>query len=81
METFGFPPNFPEDVADVGSLTEEVNDPTNPGKKVKRVKSKVAAKSLSLKYQWLIMRSLGMEDSEIKKYVIVSMLPDNGMYL
>lgn len=53
MEEFGFPPVFPDD------------DSGNPARKVK---SKVAAKSGDVTYQWVIMRSLGLKDEEIKKF-------------
>lgn len=54
MEEFGFPPNFPE--------VEE--DDTSS----KKVHSKVAAKTGNLRFQWQIMRSLGLLDSDIKEF-------------
>ena len=33
-----------------------------------QLKSKIAAKTGGLEYQWQIMQSLGLEDEEIKKY-------------
>ena len=71
IESFGCPPNFPQEVQEPESLTEEARDPADPTKKAKKAKSKVAAKSGGFKYQWQIMRSLGMDDSEIKQYVWV----------
>ena len=67
MSDYGYPPNFPPDKP--APLTEEVKDPVDPTKKGKKVKSKVLAKSSGLKYQWLIMKSLGMKDEDIKKLV------------
>ncbi len=70
IESFGCPPNFPPEAETPESeATAEVKDPVDPTKKAKKVKSKVAAKTGGLKYQWLIMRSLGMSDSEIERYV------------
>ena len=66
MKDFGYPPAFPTE-EDHNDLTEEVKDTVDPNKKVKKVKSKVVAKSVSLKYHWQIMRSLGLSDPEIKK--------------
>ena len=56
---------FPEE--EEASVVEEVSKPTDPTKRVKKVKSKVAAKSGSQKYQFHIMKSLGMNEDEIKK--------------
>lgn len=66
MEDFGYPPQFPpEEEGDGNSLTEEVGDPVDPTKKIKKAKSKVLAKSGSMKYQWQIMKSIGMNDEEV----------------
>ncbi|XP_027036668.1 leucine--tRNA ligase, cytoplasmic-like isoform X1 [Pocillopora damicornis] len=53
MADFGFPPKFPEKVEKEES---------------KQMKSKVAAKTGGLEYQWQIMQSLGLSDEEIKKF-------------
>lgn len=53
MESFGFPPEFPAEL--------ELADVTN-------MKSKVAAKTGGLKYQWQIMQSIGLDHDEIKKF-------------
>lgn len=68
MLDFGYPPDFPVDEEEM-KMTEEVASPTSvdPNKKVKKPKSKVAARSWSLKYQWQIMHSLGMSDAEVKE--------------
>lgn len=64
MELFGCPPVFPEE--------EEVTvkDETDlvPKDKSKGKKSKAVAKTGSAKYQWQIMRSLGVPEEEIKLF-------------
>ncbi|CAG0916333.1 unnamed protein product [Notodromas monacha] len=59
MEDFGFPPQFPEEDEDAAEVAE-IKD------------SKVAAKTGSGKFQWDIMRSLGLEDEEIKNFADAS---------
>ena len=68
MNEFGFPPKFSS-----GSekAEEEVVDESveiDPAKPAKKVKSKVAAKTISSSYQWEIMRSLGLKDDDIKAF-------------
>ncbi|KAL9971490.1 hypothetical protein ACROYT_G017659 [Oculina patagonica] len=53
MADFGFPPKFP-----VNAEKEEA----------KQMKSKIAAKTGGLEYQWQIMQSLGLSDEEIRKF-------------
>jgi len=53
MEEFGFPPKFPENVEKKDTST---------------MKSKVAAKTGGLEYQWQIMQALGLSDDEIKNF-------------
>ena len=67
MSEYGYPPQFPEEATDLG-IEEEVVDPADPTKRVKKVKSKVAAKGGGAMYQWTIMKGLGLEDEEIKKF-------------
>ncbi len=68
MKDFGYPPAFPEGVPI--TMEEETKEgPVDPSKKVRKGKSKVLAKGSTLKYQWQIMRSLGMDDEEIKRCV------------
>jgi leucyl-tRNA synthetase len=65
MEDFGFPPNFPVETEEVDVETKkeiEIKD------KSKSKKSKAAAKTGNLKYQWHIMKSLGLTDTEIKEF-------------
>ncbi|KAM4746906.1 leucine--tRNA ligase, cytoplasmic [Rhinophrynus dorsalis] len=66
IELYGCPPQFPEE--------EEEEDEETPAKKddeliikdkAKGKKSKAAAKAGSSKYQWGIMKSLGLSDEEI----------------
>ena len=69
MNDFGFPPKFPEEPANQPDLGDESPDPSDPTKRAKKVKSKVAAKGGGVTYQWEIMRGLGLgiEDEEIKR--------------
>ena len=67
MEEFGYPPKFPEEQTDL-EIEEEVIDPADPTKRIKKVKSKVAAKGGGASYQWKIMLGLGLTDEEIKKF-------------
>ena len=67
MSEFGYPPQFPPEPTDT-NIEEEVIDPADPTKRVKKVKSKVAAKGGGATYQWTIMKGLGLEDEEIKKF-------------
>ncbi|CAO4371332.1 unnamed protein product [Caenorhabditis nigoni] len=67
MEDFGYPPKFPEDVEvevkeEVSALDELMKD------KSKGKKSKLVAKTGNAKYQWQIMKSLGLDDEEIRKF-------------
>lgn len=63
MKDFGYPPNFPvkkkEEVEEKSEVVQE---------KFKGKKSKAAAKTGGLDYQWQIMKALGIEDEEIKKF-------------
>lgn len=61
MDKFGYPPKFPE----LGEIDEIGTDTTQ---RVKKVKSKVAAKDGSSIYQWDIMKGLGLTDEEIKQF-------------
>ncbi|XP_069996006.1 leucine--tRNA ligase, cytoplasmic [Penaeus vannamei] len=64
VEDFGCPPNFPEEEVQEEVQVQEVTIKD----KSKGKKSKAAAKTGGMKYQWQIMRSLGIEDEEIKKF-------------
>lgn len=68
MEDFGFPPNFEAaEEAKVEELEEEIKE-IEIKDKSKSKKSKVVAKTGSFKYQWQIMKSLGLSDEEIKQF-------------
>lgn len=67
LELYGCPPEFPEEEeeaeeARAGTEGVIIKD------KAKGKKSKAAAKAGSSKYQWGIMRSLGLADNEIVKF-------------
>ncbi|XP_063236573.1 leucine--tRNA ligase, cytoplasmic [Bacillus rossius redtenbacheri] len=66
MEQFGFPPRLP-------AAPEESTAPSHAGDATERdrskgKKSKAVAKAGGAKYQWEIMRSLGLSDDEIRKF-------------
>ncbi|XP_063989407.1 leucine--tRNA ligase, cytoplasmic [Diachasmimorpha longicaudata] len=64
LELYGYPPKFPQD----SETTEELSDDIIMKDKSKGKKSKAVAKSSSAKYQWQIMQSLGLQDSEIRNF-------------
>ncbi|XP_011877441.1 PREDICTED: leucine--tRNA ligase, cytoplasmic isoform X2 [Vollenhovia emeryi] len=63
METYGYPPKFPEAI----ETTEEKEDDL-PKDKSKGKKSKAVAKAGAAKYQWQIMQALDLRDEEIIKF-------------
>lgn len=63
MALYGCPPKFPEQEA---IEVEEVDKV--PKDKSKGKKSKAVAKAVGSKYQWQIMRSLGIPEDEIKEF-------------
>lgn len=72
IQQFGNPPVFPSEVEVQENLKTEAEDthesnPTLPDK-FKSKKSKAASKSSGQVYQWEIMRSFGLSDSEIAKF-------------
>ncbi|KAI3422504.1 Leucine--tRNA ligase, cytoplasmic [Globodera pallida] len=74
IEQFGNPPNFDEqsietslDVAELSKQEESEADQIIKDRS-KGKKSKAVAKSVAAKYQWQIMRSLGIDDEEIAKF-------------
>lgn len=72
IQQFGDPPVFPSEIEDQENLKVEAEDanesnPTLPDK-FKGKKSKAASKSGGQMYQWEIMRSFGLSDSEISKF-------------
>ncbi|CAK9327095.1 unnamed protein product [Citrullus colocynthis] len=72
IQQFGDPPVFPREIEEQENMkaeAEETNEsnPTLPDK-FKGKKSKAASKSGGQMYQWEIMRSFGLSDSEISKF-------------
>ncbi|CRL00851.1 CLUMA_CG014102, isoform A [Clunio marinus] len=65
IESFGLPPVFPLEQEE--SVVEIERD-VIPKDKSKGKKSKAVAKAGSAKYQWQIMKSLGLKDEEISKF-------------
>ena len=69
MEDFGFPPVFPADDDQAQAKDDKDNEEFVIKDKSKGKKSKAAAKSSGAKYQWQIMKSLGItDDDEIRKF-------------
>uniref|UniRef100_A0A0V0G4H9 leucine--tRNA ligase n=1 Tax=Triatoma dimidiata TaxID=72491 RepID=A0A0V0G4H9_TRIDM len=66
LEEYGYPPQFPVDIPSQKVSHSEEDEITKDKSKGK--KSKAASKSVGAKYQWQIMRSLGLSDEEIKKF-------------
>ncbi|XP_036096034.1 leucine--tRNA ligase, cytoplasmic isoform X1 [Molossus molossus] len=67
IELYGCPPDFPdeeEEEEEVSAKTEDIIIKD----KAKGKKSKAAAKAGSAKYQWGIMKSLGLADEEIVRF-------------
>ncbi|XP_039630394.1 leucine--tRNA ligase, cytoplasmic-like [Polypterus senegalus] len=65
-EVYGYPPQFPDEDEEV-PVTKQ-GDEIIIKDKAKGKKSKAAAKSGGAKYQWEIMKSLGLSDEEIAKF-------------
>ncbi|XP_010264844.1 PREDICTED: leucine--tRNA ligase, cytoplasmic-like isoform X2 [Nelumbo nucifera] len=73
IQKFGDPPAFPTAIEELSINTEpEAEEPNGSGQtfpdKFKSKKSKAASKSGGDKFQWEIMRSYGLSDSEISKF-------------
>ncbi|KAG8578731.1 hypothetical protein GDO81_010603 [Engystomops pustulosus] len=68
MELYGCPPQFPEEEDDEEEPLSKKEDEIVIKDKAKGKKSKAAAKSGSSKYQWGIMKSLGLSDGEIASF-------------
>jgi len=67
IEMYGNPPVFPTDEVEV-ETSNEVSDEIIIKDKSKGKKSKAAAKTGAVKWQWDILKSLGVEDKEIPKF-------------
>ncbi|XP_075065776.1 leucine--tRNA ligase, cytoplasmic [Mixophyes fleayi] len=68
MELYGCPPQFPEEEEDDEDIPAKKEDELIIKDKAKGKKSKAAAKTGSSKYQWGIMKSLGLSDEEIVSF-------------
>ncbi|KAK3783593.1 hypothetical protein RRG08_066857, partial [Elysia crispata] len=66
MSDFGYPPQFPKE-PEVNEKPKEVESEIGKDKS-KSKKTKVAAKTGGLKYQWQIMRAMGLNDEDIKQF-------------
>ncbi|CAD5211186.1 unnamed protein product [Bursaphelenchus okinawaensis] len=66
IETYGNPPVFPQEEEEVKVEKSEIDEIIKDKSKSK--KSKAVAKAGSSKYQWNIMKSLGLTDEEIPKF-------------
>ncbi|XP_056302105.1 leucine--tRNA ligase, cytoplasmic [Danio aesculapii] len=67
MELYGYPPQFPEEDEEEEEQ-KKTSDEVIIKDKTKGKKSKAVAKSGSSKFQWDIMKSLGLQDAEIVKF-------------
>lgn len=67
MELYGYPPQFPEEDEEEEEQ-KKTSDDVIIKDKTKGKKSKAVAKSGSSKFQWDIMKSLGLQDTEIVKF-------------
>uniref|UniRef100_A0A8C2JUB4 Leucyl-tRNA synthetase 1b n=1 Tax=Cyprinus carpio TaxID=7962 RepID=A0A8C2JUB4_CYPCA len=67
MELYGNPPQFPEEEEEEEEQ-KKITDEVIIKDKSKGKKSKAVAKSGSAKFQWDIMKSLGLRDDEIVKF-------------
>ncbi|KAF6081621.1 hypothetical protein HJG60_007525 [Phyllostomus discolor] len=67
IELYGCPPDFPDEEEEEEEASAKTEDIIIKDK-AKGKKSKAAAKAGSSKYQWSIMKSLGLADEEIVKF-------------
>ncbi|KAL4631244.1 leucine-tRNA ligase, cytoplasmic-like [Arapaima gigas] len=68
MECYGNPPQFPDEEEGEEENKPKAGDEIIIKDKSKGKKSKAVAKSGGAKYQWDIMKSLGLQDDEIEKF-------------
>ncbi|KAB1208566.1 Leucine--tRNA ligase, cytoplasmic [Morella rubra] len=69
IQQFGNPPIFPHEVAEELDIKEAQDENGSaPPDKFKGKKSKATSKSSGQAFQWEIMRSFGLSDSEITKF-------------
>ncbi|XP_027783540.1 leucine--tRNA ligase, cytoplasmic [Marmota flaviventris] len=67
IELYGCPPDFPDEEEEEEEISIKTEDIIIKDK-AKGKKSKAIAKAGSSKYQWGIMKSLGLSDEEIEKF-------------
>ncbi|VTJ78626.1 Hypothetical predicted protein [Marmota monax] len=67
IELYGCPPDFPDEEEEEEEISIKTEDIIIKDK-AKGKKSKAVAKAGSSKYQWGIMKSLGLSDEEIEKF-------------
>ncbi|XP_045407078.1 leucine--tRNA ligase, cytoplasmic isoform X1 [Lemur catta] len=67
IELYGCPPDFPDEEEEEEEINVKAEDVIIKDK-AKGKKSKATAKAGSSKYQWSIMKSLGLSDEEIVKF-------------
>nr|XP_036871863.1 leucine--tRNA ligase, cytoplasmic [Manis javanica] len=67
IEVYGCPPDFPDEEEEEEEITVKTEDLIIKDK-AKGKKSKAAAKTGSSKYQWGIMKCLGLSDDEIVRF-------------
>ena len=73
IEMYGCPPKFPEEVVENTVENEDKTDESNLLKdKAKGKKSKAVAKTGTAKYQWDIMRMIGVPEQEIASFADAS---------
>lgn len=73
IQQFGNPPVFPPEPEEAEQDEEQPEEGKAPGQKneedkKKRKKAKTAAKTSKAKYQWEIMREMGVPEAEISKF-------------
>ncbi|XP_041122657.1 leucine--tRNA ligase, cytoplasmic-like [Polyodon spathula] len=68
MELYGCPPQFPDEEEEAETPVKKEAEEIVIKDKAKGKKSKAAAKSGGAKFQWDIMRSLGLSDEEIGQF-------------
>ncbi|TRY58119.1 hypothetical protein DNTS_025532 [Danionella cerebrum] len=68
MELYGCPPQFPDEDDEEDGEQRKAPEELIIKDKAKGKKSKAVAKSGNSKFQWDIMRSLGLQDKEIVKF-------------
>ncbi|POI26689.1 hypothetical protein CIB84_009561, partial [Bambusicola thoracicus] len=68
MELYGCPPEFPDEEEEEEENSARKDEEVIIKDKAKGKKSKAAAKTGSSKYQWGIMKSLGLSDEEVVNF-------------